>query len=261
VLHSEVHRADDTMIPLFSSGQGPKLLIVHGEASNHESWDRVRNCLDRHFTVITMDRRATFEYPFASLQMESEIRDVAAVANALEGDVAVLGHSSGALCALAAAPLIKRLDHLLLYEPLLEQGAHLLPAVDRLDRSLRLGDIESLVDIWLTEYLRLSDATAERIKHSEAGTEIRRFATYLPREAAEHCRWRFPLEQCADIRVPVTYLVGSETPAASREFRGMIGMLRSLVHDFRLRELDGEAHFAQYSNPRLLADAVCEALL
>jgi hypothetical protein len=38
-------------------------------------------------------------------------------------------------------------------------------------------------------------------------------------------------------------------------------MLRSLVHDFRLRELDGETHFAQYSSPRLLADAVCEALL
>lgn len=260
ILRSDVHRVDDTLIPCYTSGTGPKLLIVHGEAANHESWDRVRGCLTPHFTVVTMDRRATFEYPFARLDMESEIRDVAAVANALDDDVTILGHSSGALCALGAAGLVPRLRHLVLYEPLLEQGAHLTSAVHRLDRLLRLGDLDGLVDIWLTEYLRLSAGTAERIKQSEVGYEIRRFASYLPRETAEHCRWRFPLEQCADIRVPVTYLVGSETPEASREFRGMIGMLHSLVHDFRLHELEGESHFAHYSNPQLVANAVREAL-
>jgi pimeloyl-ACP methyl ester carboxylesterase len=259
-MRSQVWRVDGTWIPVWTSGSGPKLLIVHGEATNHESWEGVRRVLNHCFTVITMDRRATFEYPFSALEMEQEIRDVAAVANSLDDDVTILGHSSGALCALGAAPHVPRLHHLLLYEPPLEQGEHVGPAIDRLDRLLRQGDLDGLVDTWLTEYLRLPSDAAEGIKRSEAGVEIRRYASYLPRETAEHRRWRLRPEHCADMGVPVTYLVGGNTPQDSREYRGMIAELGALVPDLRVRELAGELHFAHFSNPELLAMAVREAL-
>ena len=79
----------------------------------------MRAHLDDHFTVSIMDRRAASGDPSSPLEMNREFEDVAAVARSLDGDVAVFGHSSGALCALGAAPLIPNLHHLLLYGPLL----------------------------------------------------------------------------------------------------------------------------------------------
>jgi pimeloyl-ACP methyl ester carboxylesterase len=260
-IRTQVWRSDGTWIPVWTSGSGPKLLIVHGEATNHASWDRVRRFLNARFTVISMDRRATFEYPFSVLEMEQEIRDVAAVANSLGEPLTILGHSSGALCALGAAPRISRLGHLVLYEPPLETGEHVGPALDRLDRLLRQGDMDGVVDTWLTDYLRLPADAAELIKHSEAGGEIRRFAGYLPREAAEHSHWRLAPEQCAAVGIPVTYLVGGNTPVDSREYRGMIAELEALIPDLRIKELPGERHFAHFSSPELLARTVSEILV
>ena len=71
-----------------------------------------------------MDRRAITGDPLSELDLTMEFEDVAAVARSFGDDVAVLGHSAGALCTLGASLLLPRLKHLLLYEPPLEEGPH-----------------------------------------------------------------------------------------------------------------------------------------
>src|SRR5262245_28510702 len=121
---SEVRSKDGTIVPLWTSGRGRPLLIVHGAAGTHGTWEMMREHLDAHFTVAIMDRRATFGDPSSGLEMTREFEDVATVACSLGPDLALFGHSSGAVCALGAAPAIPELTHLLPYEPPFEQGAH-----------------------------------------------------------------------------------------------------------------------------------------
>jgi pimeloyl-ACP methyl ester carboxylesterase len=260
-LPQEVRRFDGTTIPIWISGSGPLLLIVHGEASNHSGWESIRPYLDSRFTVVTMDRRATFGYPFCSLDMETEFNDVAAVANSLGDDVSIIGHSSGALCALGAAPLVPRLDHLILYEPPLETGSPCLASVNQLDAMLKLGDINGIFDTWLRQYVGMPDAAAEKFKASPAGTALRRYAAYLPREMAAHRAWKMHPDDYSEIEIPTTYIFGTETPVRSVQLLGMMEILANVMPDFRVRELPGEGHFANFTNPELLAQTIVEALV
>jgi len=126
LLRSEVQSNDGTQVSVWTSGCGRPLLIVHGAAGTHHTWEMMREHLDPYLTVTIMDRRATSGDPSSRLEMTREFEDVAAVARSLSGDLAVLGHSSGALCALGAAPLIPNLRHLLLAQYLpREMAAHL----------------------------------------------------------------------------------------------------------------------------------------
>src|SRR5262245_52887170 len=119
---NEVRSNVGTKVPVWTSGHGRPLLIVHGAAGTHDTWERLRGHLDGHFTVAIMDRRVTSGDPSSQLEMTREFEDVAAVARSLGRNLALFGHSSGAVCALGAAPSIPELTHLLLYEPPLERG-------------------------------------------------------------------------------------------------------------------------------------------
>jgi pimeloyl-ACP methyl ester carboxylesterase len=48
---------DGTPLALWKTGTGPSLLVVHGGAADHTSWDRVVPLLMSDFTVYAMDRR------------------------------------------------------------------------------------------------------------------------------------------------------------------------------------------------------------
>ena len=60
----EVRSADGTMVPVFKSGSGPPLMLVHGAGPGHSVWDAVRPLLEE-LTELTTDqllarRRARF---------------------------------------------------------------------------------------------------------------------------------------------------------------------------------------------------------
>jgi pimeloyl-ACP methyl ester carboxylesterase len=90
--------ADKNVIGYESVGAGPLLQLVHGSTSTHARWSSVRAQLAQRYTVHAMDRRgrglSTAEAGPYGLRPEAQ--DVAAVAEAVGGDVYVVGHSYGA---------------------------------------------------------------------------------------------------------------------------------------------------------------------
>lgn len=48
---------DGTKIAYWTTGGGPPLVLVHGTASHHTTWDRLVPHLAPHATVHPMDRR------------------------------------------------------------------------------------------------------------------------------------------------------------------------------------------------------------
>ena len=257
---SEVRSNDGHPIPVWTSGRGRPLLIVHGAAGTHVTWEMMRAHLDVHCTVAIMDRRATSGDPLSRLEMDRELEDVAAVAQWMGGDVAVLGHSSGALCTLGAAPLIPNLRHLLLYEPPLERGEQYPIALQKLQKVRRQGDIDAVYDVWLKEYAGAPATVAEGIKASPVGASMRPLAQYLPREMAAHLAWTFDLRVLRSVSARVVYLVGSQTPEENVQLRGFIELLEPVLKDFVVREIPGQGHFANLFAPELLARIILESI-
>src|SRR4029453_3342475 len=257
---SEVRSLDGTQVPVWTSGRGRPLLIVHGAAGTHDAWEMMRVHLDGHLTVAIMNRRVTSGDPLSQLELTREFEDVAAVARSLRGDVAILGHSSGALCALGAAPSIANLRHLLLYEPPLERGAHYPIALQKLKELLTKGDIDGVYDAWLKDYVRLPEVVAEQVKASPVGASMRPFAQYLPREMAAHLAWTFDPLALRGVSARTVYLVGSETPHDNLELRGFVKLLEQALKDFTVRVIPGQGHFANFFAPERLAAIILESI-
>ena len=95
---------DGTPIAVFSSGDGPPLLLVHGTAGDHTTFRVVGPPFEDAFAVHAMDRRGRGasgdSLPYA---IEREFEDVAVVAETLASEsgaqIVVFGHSYGGRCA------------------------------------------------------------------------------------------------------------------------------------------------------------------
>ena len=115
-----VASADGTEIAVFTSGDGPPLVLVHGAAADHTTFRVIGPRLAERYTVHAIDRRGRGSSgdtpPYA---IEREFEDVAAVADAI-GDgargVPVIGHSYGGRCALGAALLTDAIAAVVCYE-------------------------------------------------------------------------------------------------------------------------------------------------
>ena len=112
---------DGTPIAVFSSGDGPPLLLVHGATADHTTWRSVGPVLERAFRLHAVDRRGRgASGDGSSYEIEREYEDLAAVAEAVADEegtpVDVVGHSYGGRCALGAALLTESIRRLIVYE-------------------------------------------------------------------------------------------------------------------------------------------------
>ena len=253
----EVTSQDGTLIPVWTSGSGRPLLIIHGATTNHHQWDAVAEHLNPHLRVVAMDRRCTMGDPLARYDMEREFEDVAAVAATLGDEVDIFGHSSGALCALGASLQTPNLRRLILYEPPLEGDPRLPPIVQRLWERLRAGDIDGVLDGWLKEYVGIPDEPAEGLKASPIGADIRPWAQYLPREMSAHLAYEWRPQTFASLAAPTLYLAGQGSSGNEQLF-GFVRILEGVIQDFTVREIPGQGHFANFLAPDLLARMILE---
>jgi pimeloyl-ACP methyl ester carboxylesterase len=218
--------------------------------------------LEPHVTVATIERRAICGDPLATLSMEREFEDVAVVAKSLGPEIDVLGHSSGALCAMGAAPLMTNVRRLLLFEPPLEDDpVPFQPAMDRMWQQLRADDIDGVYDTWLKQYVGIPPEPADALKTSPVGIAMRPLAQYLPREMASHLAHRWNNDQLSKIRTDTVYITGSNT-VGNEQLRGWIDRLERVMPNFSVREIPGQDHFAPSLAPGEFADflvAVLEA--
>src|SRR5688572_28968236 len=146
---------DGTSIAYESSGSGPPLVLVHGTTGTLRRWAPVLPMLEAHFTVHAIDRRGRGASGDASpYAMEREFEDVAAVVDAIDEPVHLLGHSFGAICALEAACRTPNLRRLVLYEPPIPMPGHVAfepSTLERLQALLDAGDREGLLTVFFRE--------------------------------------------------------------------------------------------------------------
>ena len=155
-----VTSADGTEIAFERTGRGPPLVLVHGNACDHRFWDLsdVRPALAEHCTVYAMDCRGVGESgdvqqtksaeptgtsgsgDAPEYDLEREFEDVAAVVDAVDEPVTLLGHSYGALLSLEAALRTDNVHRLVLYEPPIRVGDHELYSEEVLAEMKRLLD-------------------------------------------------------------------------------------------------------------------------
>ena len=257
-----VRSRDGTDIAVFTTGEGPPLVLVHGAAADHTTFRVVGPMLSKRYTVHAIDRRgrgaSTDTLPYA---IEREFEDVAAVAEAIspEGSapLAVVGHSYGGRCALGSALLTPSIAKVISYE-----GAPTPPGVSYGDSTLAdelaaLDEAGRPADVLETFLRRVvgMDGAAIAAYQDDPVWPLRVAAAHtIPRELrAEGRSGEAGLESLANVRQPVLQVLGGESKT---EFAEATAALDDRLVDGRVVVIPGARHAAHHTHPEALIEAI-----
>lgn len=255
ILEAAATSADGTAIPYWARGRGRPLLLLHGALADHSVWDGVCAPLEDHALVVTVDRRSAFGDPFGRYAPEREFEDIAAVAAALGDEVDVVGWSSGGVCALGAAPQIKGLRRLVLYEPPWIGGPLRPPLMSQLEEALAADDVDTLLETFLGGMVGLPPDVVAALRASPMWASFRDRAPFIPREMAALYAWRIDPEPYCSLSLPTLFLAGANTPEGHHH-RGYAEVLRGTLSDLHEAEIPGQDHMAPLLDPAAFAAAI-----
>ncbi|HJW36824.1 MAG TPA: alpha/beta hydrolase [Actinomycetes bacterium] len=256
---TRVASRDGTEIAVWSSGQGPPLVLVHGAVADHTRWRPLLPFLEPHVTVHALDRRgrgASGDAP--GYAIEREFEDVAAVVDAVaaaSGSATDLyGHSFGGLCAFGGATLTTGVGRLVLYEgwPPADVRARELPSgLDgRLDALLAEGNRDAVVETMFREVVLMPEAEIAALRAQPAWPARVAAAPTIVRELRAIPQMPFDPGQAARITVPTLLLTGSDS---DDPFAADLGTVAAALPDARVGVLDGQRHVADILAPELFA--------
>jgi pimeloyl-ACP methyl ester carboxylesterase len=250
---------DGTQIGVFTTGNGPPLLLVHGGVGDHTRWGALLPYLEPHFTVHAMDRRgrgASGDHPDWSIEREYE--DVGAVVDRIAessgSSVAVYGNSYGGICAFGGARLSANISRLVLYEgwPPVNPEAFA-PSEGFLERAealLAAGDREGVVELTMLEAAKMTEEELRAFKAHPSWTARVASAHTLPREERAFYEIPFNPEQAAKISVSTLLLTGSNSP----DWYPEVETVAASLPNARIAVLEGQGHGADITAPELVAE-------
>lgn len=214
-----VTSADGTRLAVHGAGSGPAVVIVNGALSTAKDAATLAAALaDAGLRAITYDRRArgdsTDTRPFSPRR---EAEDLAAVVADAGGEVAVLGHSSGAVIALYAASLSVEtsvpLRALFLSEPPFHFGVHE-PAPDlpsRIQTLVDAGDREEAIVLFQREAVGLPDEMIAQFRATDAFAGVVPLAQSTVYDATLARELSTPTDAMLAVDIPVTIICGQQT--------------------------------------------------
>lgn len=207
--------ADGTRIAFQPVGTANPVVIVGGAFSTAAAGAPLAAALSAAgLQGVTLDRRGRGgSGDTAPYSLEREAEDLAAVVEAVGGDAAVIGHSSGAVLALFAAAAGVPMRHLFLSEPPFHFG-HAEPAPDLAERLQSLVDAgrpQDAVTLFQREGVGLPDAVIERIRASALFASLVPLAQSAVYDALLTGTLSTPTAAMTAVRVPVTILRGEPT--------------------------------------------------
>jgi pimeloyl-ACP methyl ester carboxylesterase len=253
---------DGTRIAYWRSGAGPPLLLVHGMVADHSTtWRLVRPMLEKHFTVLAMDRRGrggSGDGPGYELQQEAE--DIVAIVASIQQPVNLLGHSYGGLCALEAALLSANIRRLIIYEGALLRGAELFSAsaADRLEAMIDAGNVEGMLLTFLRDEVHIPPDEIELLRARRDAWDVRlRNAPTVPREVRETQRYIFDAERFSRLETPTLLLVGENSPSLELENATIVA---DALPNASVAILQEQQHLAMYTAPGLFVDEIIRFL-
>ena len=256
---------DGTEIAVFTSGDGPPLILVHGASADHTTFRVVGPLFARRHTVHALDRRGRGEsgdvQPYA---VEREFEDVAAVAEAIARDTrtpaAVVGHSFGGRVALGAALRTPTISAVVCYEgapPASEERYQPEGAEERVRQRLAAGEPDEALATFLREIVGMSEEDLARYRADPVWPRRAAAAHTIVRELDAEASAAASLDALGGVRQPVLQVLGGESRPA---FRLATVALHARLADGRVAVIDGAKHAAHHTHPDQFVDAV-EAFL
>ena len=247
---------DGTELAYESTGRGPAVILVSGAMSTGGTMTPLAGLLADRFTAVRYDRRGRGESgDTAPYAVEREVEDLAALIDAVGGEAALYGVSSGGALALEAAAAGLPVSRVAVYETPFalddeaargraEYTANLTEALAQ-DRR---GDAVEL-------FLRLTGLAEEMIQGARrspmwAGMEA--VAPTLAYDDAVMGDGRPPRERLASVRVPVLAVAGEAGPPWLRD---AVRTVADAVPDGAYRTLEGQTHMV---DPAVLAPVLAE---
>lgn len=246
---------------MFTTGDGPPLVLVHGASADHTTFRVVGPLLATWYTVHAIDRRGRGasgdRLPYA---IDREFEDVAAVASAVAaetgGPVPVFGHSYGGRCALGAALVDGGIDRVICYEgaPAPPRQTYQDPALrDALRARLATGDLDGLLGQFMTSVVGLTAAELAAYRADPIWPTRAAAAGTIPRELDAEVDEAASLDRLGAVRRPVLQLLCSASRAV---FREATVALDARLADGRIVEIPGAKHAAHHTHPGAVVDAV-----
>lgn len=244
-----VTSSDGTSIAYETHGQGPPLILLHGGSATRRTWDTLRPHLADDFTLVLPDRRGRGDSGDADeYSLDREVADVRVLADAVDGDVTVFGHSYGGLIALATANE-GDIGRLVLYEPSVLVGEHRDDdLVERMQDCLDVGEREEAMKLFYQKGAGIPEP--EQLPFWPESVEFELVETVI-RENATVEEYKLPEE--LNIDTPTLLLTGERGPT---HLRDAVFTLDDKLSDSRLVELEGVGHVAIESAPDRVAEAV-----
>jgi pimeloyl-ACP methyl ester carboxylesterase len=241
---------DGVRIACEVSGEGPPLVLVHGAGSARWSFALVVPHLERHFTVIAIDRRGRGDSTDGDeYALEREYRDVAEVVRDAGSGTLLFGHSYGGLVA-AGAALELDLPRLALYDPAMGGGLSTPEQIERWERLIEEGDRDTPIREFLRDIAGNDEDAIDLLASTPLWERRRQVLPTVPRELRAELAHRFDPALFSDLAAPTLLLVGSESPDWA--VRSVDAHLEAIPNGEK-HVLQGQGHGANLTAPELLA--------
>lgn len=250
---------DGTEIAFERTGSGPPLVLVYGNGDVHQFWEEggIRLALAGHYTVYAIERRGRGKSgDAATYELEREAEDVAAVVEAIDEPVTLLGHSGGALYSLEAALQTDNLRNIMLYEPPIQVGDHDLDIDEEITEMKALidrGENEQALVLFKRDIAGLLPKELDALRSAPIWQHMVDAVRTLPRELQAISEYQFEAARFADVTTPTLLLSGGESPPL---YEDATEAVNDALPNSRIATFEGEQHMAMHTAPDRFVDEV-----
>jgi pimeloyl-ACP methyl ester carboxylesterase len=252
------------------AGSGPGVVCVHANASTSSQWRPLIEALKSSFHVLAPDTYGAGKSPAWPTDRVLTLRDEVALLESVFARAGVpftlVAHSYGAAIALVAAlDRPERIRALAVYEPTLfglidaespppndaegirQVAASAATAIDAGDRD-RAAEV--FIDFWMPGTWKQTPAS-RRGPIANAMVPVRGWATALFSEPT-------PLAKFAELKMPVLFMMGKQSPPSSRS----VGqLLIPVLPRVEVVEFDGLGHMGPVTHPTVVNAAISDFLM
>ena len=257
---------DGTPVAVFSAGDGPPLVLVHGATADHTTWRTSGPLLAARHTTHAVDRRGRGSSGDApDYAIEREFEDLVAVVNALAvdsgGPVDVVGHSYGGRIGLGAALLTPSVRRLVVYEgappPESGRGYQDDGLLARIEALVDAGDRDEALATFMRDIVGMPDAELATFRADPIWSRRAAAVDTTIRELRAEVSPAASLEALGAVRQPVLQILGG---ASSPVFGESTLALDARLRNGRVVTIDGARHAAHHTHAPAFVAAI-EAFL
>nr|BFD82558.1 alpha/beta hydrolase [Streptomyces sp. Xyl84] len=247
---------DGTPIAYQRTGTGPVVVLVSGAMSTGATVAPLAAALSRRFCAVVYDRRGRGESgDTAPYAVEREVEDLAAVIDAVGGDAALYGISSGGALALRAAAAGLPVRRVAVYEPPFDvredRAADHARYTEELERALAQGRRGDAVELFL-RVTGLAEQMIVNARQSPMWPGLEAVAPTLAYDDAVMGDGTVPGGLLAGVTVPLLAVAGDAGPVWMREAARQVALA---APQGTYRVLAGQTHAVE---PEVLAPVLAE---